>query len=187
MKYLIVGLGNIGAEYAHTRHNIGFDVVDTLANEKGEKFIVERLAAVARIKHKGRTFILIKPSTYMNLSGKAVKYWLQAEKINLENLLVVTDDIALDPGTLRMRPKGSHGGHNGLTDIIESLGTSEFARLRFGIGNDYPRGRQADFVLSPWKASEKAMLSEKIDQAAEMVLSFGMAGVATTMNLYNNK
>jgi len=187
MKYLIVGLGNIGAEYAHTRHNIGFDVVDTLANEKEEKFIVERLAAVARIKHKGRTFILIKPSTYMNLSGKAVKYWLQAEKINLENLLVVTDDIALDPGTLRMRPKGSHGGHNGLEDIIESLGTSEFARLRFGIGNDYPRGRQADFVLSPWKASEKDMLSVKIDQAVEMVISFGMAGVATTMNLYNNK
>jgi len=187
MKYLIVGLGNIGAEYAHTRHNIGFDVMDTLANEKEEKYSVERLAAVARIKHKGRTFILIKPSTYMNLSGKAVKYWLQAEKINLKNLLVVTDDIALDAGTLRMRPKGSHGGHNGLEDIIESLGTSEFARLRFGIGSDYPRGRQADFVLSPWKAGEKAMLNEKKDQAVEMVLSFGLAGVATTMNLYNNK
>jgi PTH1 family peptidyl-tRNA hydrolase len=187
MKYLIVGLGNIGAEYAHTRHNIGFDVVDALANEKDEKFNVERLAAIARIKHKGRIFILIKPSTYMNLSGKAVKYWLQAEKINIENLLVVTDDIALDPGTLRMRLKGSHGGHNGLEDIIESLGTSEFARLRFGIGSDYSRGRQADFVLSPWKTEEKKMLVERIAQAAEMVLSFGMEGVANTMNKYNNK
>lgn len=187
MKYLIVGLGNIGAEYAHTRHNIGFDVLDSLANEKEEKFNVERLAAVARIKHKGRTFILVKPSTYMNLSGKAVKYWLQAEKVNPENLLIVTDDIALDPGTLRMRPKGSHGGHNGLENIIESLGTSDFARLRFGIGNDYARGHQIDFVLSQWKASEKAMLKEKIDQAVEMILSFGMSGISTTMNLYNNK
>jgi len=187
MKYLIVGLGNLGAEYAHTRHNIGFDVVDTLANEKEEKFNVEHLAAVTRIKHKGRIFVLIKPSTYMNLSGKAVKYWMQSEKINLENLLVVTDDIALEPGALRMRIKGSHGGHNGLENIIESLGTANFARLRFGIGNDYSRGRQADFVLSPWKASEKGMVSERIDLAVEMILSFGLAGVATTMNQYNNK
>lgn len=187
MKYLIVGLGNIGAEYTHTRHNIGFDIVDTLANEKEEKFNVERLAAVARIKHKGRTFVLIKPSTYMNLSGKAVKYWMQSEKINLENLLVVTDDIALEPGTLRMRIKGSHGGHNGLENIIESLETNNFARLRFGIGNDYSRGRQADFVLSLWKASEKGLVSERIDLAAEMILSFGTAGVAVTMNQYNNK
>ncbi len=187
MKYLIVGLGNIGVEYAHTRHNIGFDVVDALANEKEEKFNVERLAAVARIKHKGRSFILIKPSTYMNLSGKAVKYWMQAENINIENLLVVTDDIALDSGILRMRIKGSHGGHNGLENIIESLGTSDFARLRFGIGNNYSRGRQADFVLSHWKTDEKKMLGERIDQAVEMVLSFGIAGVAFTMNQYNNK
>lgn len=187
MKYLIVGLGNIGAEYAHTRHNIGFDVVDKLADEKAEKFTVDRLAAVAQIKYRGRTLILIKPTTYMNLSGKAVKYWMQAEKISFENVLIVTDDIALDPGTLRMRPKGSHGGHNGLENIIETLGTADFARLRFGIGNDYPKGRQADFVLSPWKASEKAMLEERINQAAEMVKSFATVGVASTMNQYNNK
>lgn len=187
MKYLIVGLGNIGAEYTHTRHNIGFDIVDTLANEKEEKFNVERLAAVARFRYKGRTFILIKPSTYMNLSGKAVKYWMQSEKINIENLLVVTDDIALDPGALRMRIKGSHGGHNGLENIIESLETNNFARLRFGIGNDYSRGRQVDFVLSQWKASEKALIAERIDMAVEMILSFGTAGVSTTMNQYNNK
>ena len=187
MKYLIIGLGNIGAEYENTRHNIGFDILDAIAKGKEEKFIVGRLAAVARIKHKGKIFILIKPTTYMNLSGKAVKYWMQTEKINIENLLVVTDDIALDPGTLRVRPKGSHGGHNGLENIIESLGTSNFARLRFGIGNDYPRGRQADYVLSQWKASEKAMLNEKIAQAAEIVLSFGISGVSSTMILFNNK
>ncbi len=187
MKYLIVGLGNIGVEYAHTRHNIGFDVVDSFANEKEEKFEVDRLAAVAYVKFKGRTFVLIKPSTYMNLSGKAVKYWMQAEKIPLENVLVVTDDIALDPGALRMRMKGSHGGHNGLENIIESLGTSNFARLRFGIGNDYSRGRQADFVLSSWKKEEEKMLGERIDQAVEMIKSFGTAGVTATMNLYNNK
>jgi PTH1 family peptidyl-tRNA hydrolase len=187
MKYLIVGLGNIGAEYAHTRHNIGFDVVDALAKEKEESFTVERLAAVARIKYKGRTFILIKPSTYMNLSGKAVKYWMQTEKIMPENLLVITDDIALDPGTLRMRSKGGHGGHNGLENIIESLGHPNFSRLRFGIGNDYRRGRQADFVLSPWKTEEEKMLGERIDLAIEMTLSFGTAGVVTTMNHFNNK
>lgn len=187
MKYLIVGLGNIGAEYKHTRHNIGFDVVDALANEKEAEFDIERLAAVTRIKHKGRIFVLIKPSTYMNLSGKAVKYWLQAEKINPENLLVVTDDIALEPGTLRMRIKGGHGGHNGLENIIESLDTQNFARLRFGIGSDYRRGRQADFVLSPWKTEEKSMLIERVNQAIEMIKSFGLVGVMATMNQYNNK
>lgn len=187
MKYLIVGLGNIGAEYAHTRHNIGFDIVDAFANEKEEKFEVDRLAAVARIKYKGRTFVLIKPSTYMNLSGKAVKYWMQAEKIAIENLLVITDDIALDPGFLRMRIKGSHGGHNGLENIIESLGTVNFTRLRFGIGNDFSRGRQVDFVLSQWDTEEQKMLSERIAQAVEMIISFGTAGVSTTMNLFNNK
>lgn len=187
MKYLIVGLGNIGAEYKHTRHNIGFDIVDALAKEKEEEFEVERLAAITRIKHKGRTFVLIKPSTYMNLSGKAVKYWLQSEKILPENLLVITDDIALDPGALRMRSKGGHGGHNGLENIIEHLGTPNFARLRFGIGNNYRRGRQADFVLSQWNTEEKNMLAERIDLAIKMVLSFGTAGVATTMNQFNNK
>ncbi len=187
MKYLIVGLGNIGAEYKHTRHNIGFDVIDALASEKDEEFDIDRLAAVSRFKHKGRTFVLIKPSTYMNLSGKAVKYWLQSEKINPENLLVITDDIALDPGALRMKSKGGHGGHNGLENIIESLGTPNFARLRFGIGNDYRRGRQADFVLSQWKTEEKKMLDERIEQAVQMILSFGLSGVSTTMNQFNNK
>lgn len=187
MKYLIVGLGNIGAEYEHTRHNIGFDIVDSLASEKEVRFTVERLAAVARIKHKGKIFVLIKPGTYMNLSGKAVKYWIEAEKIPIENVLVVADDIALEPGTLRMRARGSAGGHNGLESIIDSLATSDFARLRFGIGNDYARGRQADFVLSPWKASELQMLTDRIAQAVEMVKSFGTLGLAATMNLYNNK
>jgi PTH1 family peptidyl-tRNA hydrolase len=187
MKYLIVGLGNMGADYDHTRHNIGFDVVDSLASEKEVRFVVERLAAVARIKHKGKFFILVKPSTYMNLSGKAVKYWMEAEKIPIENVLIVTDDIALEPGTLRMRQRGSAGGHNGLESIIENIGTLEFARLRFGIGNDYPRGRQADFVLSKWKASEREILTDRIAQAVEMVKSFGAIGLAATMNLYNNK
>lgn len=187
MKYLIVGLGNIGAEYAHTRHNIGFDVVDALANEKEERFSVDRLASVAYVKHKSRTFVLIKPSTYMNLSGKAVKHWLQIEKIPMENLLIVTDDIALEPGSLRMRTKGSHGGHNGLENIIESLGTADFARLRFGIGNDYRRGRQADFVLSPWKTEETKMLSERIEMAVDMIKSFGTIGPSLTMNQFNNK
>jgi PTH1 family peptidyl-tRNA hydrolase len=187
MKYLIVGLGNIGAEYEHTRHNIGFDVLDALAIDKETKFEVDRLAAITKIKHKGRTFILVKPTTYMNLSGKAVKYWLQTEKIEIENLLVITDDIALDAGHLRMRSSGSHGGHNGLESIIESLNSSNFARLRFGIGSDFPRGRQADYVLSRWKSSEKEIVDLKIKQAVEMVLSFGTSGVSTTMNLFNNK
>jgi len=187
MKYLIVGLGNIGSEYEHTRHNIGFDVLDQLISESEEQFKVDRLAAVCRIKHKGRTLILVKPTTYMNLSGKAVKYWMQAEKIALENVLVITDDIALNPGSLRMRGKGSPGGHNGLDNIIEHLGTSNFARLRFGIGNDFQRGRQADFVLSPWKTSEKGLIDERIDVAVEMVKSFCAIGIDRTMNLFNNK
>ena len=187
MKYLIVGLGNIGAEYEHTRHNIGFDIVDQLAKEFDEKFTTERLARIAKIKHKGRNFVLIQPTTYMNLSGRAVKYWMDTEKIPIENILVVTDDLALDVGTLRMRRKGSPGSHNGLENIIQVLGRNDYARLRFGIGNDFSRGRQADFVLSHWKASEEPIISEKISLAAEMALSFGTIGIDRTMNFYNNK
>ena len=147
MKYLIVGLGNIGAEYAGTRHNIGFKVLDALAEASNAVFTTARYGDVAELKHKGRTLILLKPSTYMNLSGKAVRYWMEAEKIAPENLLVVSDDIALPFGTLRMRPRGSAGGHNGLKNIAELLGTEDYARMRFGVGGDFPRGHQVDYVL----------------------------------------
>ena len=147
MKYLIVGLGNIGAEYAGTRHNIGFKVLDALAEASNAVFTTARYGDVAELKHKGRTLILLKPSTYMNLSGKAVRYWMEAEKIAPENLLVVSDDIALPFGTLRMRPRGSAGGHNGLKNIAELLGTEDYARMRFGVGGDFPKGHQVDYVL----------------------------------------
>ena len=187
MKYLIIGLGNIGSEYDHTRHNIGFDVVNQMAKDFNEKFTTERLASTCKIKHKGRIFVLVKPTTYMNLSGRAVKYWMDTEKVSVDKILVITDDLALDVGTLRMRKKGSPGSHNGLENTIEVLGRSDFARLRIGIGNDYPRGRQADFVLSPWKASEKAAIEEKIGMAADMALAFGTIGVDRAMNQFNNK
>ena len=187
MKYLIIGLGNIGSEYDHTRHNIGFDVVDRLAKDFNEKFTTERLASICKIKHKGRTFVLIKPTTYMNLSGRAVKYWMDTEKIQMDKVLVITDDLALELGTLRMRKKGSPGSHNGLENIIQVLGRSDFARLRIGIGNDFARGRQADYVLSTWKASEEALIEEKIALAADMVLAFGTIGVDRAMNQFNNK
>jgi PTH1 family peptidyl-tRNA hydrolase len=187
MKYLIAGLGNIGSEYENTRHNIGFDVLDVLAKEFNVKFETERLAGVCKFRHKSRTFVLIKPTTYMNLSGRAVKYWMDTEKISIDKLLVVTDDLALDLGALRMRPKGSHGTHNGLENIIQVLGQNNFARLRFGIGNQFSRGRQVDFVLGKWKASEMPIIDEKIPQAIEMIKSFGTIGVQRTMNLFNNK
>lgn len=187
MKYLIAGLGNIGAEYNNTRHNIGFDVLNQIAKEFGEKFETERLASVCKFKTKGRTFVLIKPTTYMNLSGRAVKYWMDTEKIPIEKVLVVTDDLALDLGSLRMRKKGSPGSHNGLENIIHVLGRNDFARLRFGIGNDYSRGRQADFVLSPWKASEQPLIDEKISIAADMVIAYGTIGIDRTMNQFNKK
>jgi len=187
MKYLIAGLGNIGTEYEHTRHNIGFDIVDYLAKEFDVKFETERLAGVCRFRHKSRTFILIKPTTYMNLSGRAVKYWMDSEKISIDKLLVVTDDLALDLGALRLKPKGSPGTHNGLENIIQVLGQNNFARLRFGIGNHFARGKQVDFVLGTWKASEMPIIEEKIPQAVEMIKSFGTIGIQRTMNLYNNK
>lgn len=187
MKFLIVGLGNIGAEYKHTRHNIGFDIVDYLAENKSEVFIKERLADVCTIKSKGKQFILVKPSTYMNLSGKAVNYWLQKEKIDKKNLFVITDDIALQLGTIRIRAKGSDGGHNGLKNIIEILGTEEFIRLRFGVGNGFEKGEQVDFVLGKWNDEQKVLLLATIKKAVDAVLSFGHIGVERTMNIFNTK
>ncbi len=187
MKYLITGLGNIGAEYAHTRHNIGFDILDAMAAEKDLTFEDKRYGAVAVYKFKGRSFILLKPNTYVNLSGRAVNYWLQKEKISLTNLLVVVDDLALPFGTLRLKPKGGDAGHNGLKSIQGTLGTNNYARLRFGIGNNFNRGQQVDYVLGRWDPEEKIILPEKIDLAIQMIKSFGTVGTARTMNQFNNK
>jgi len=187
VKYLIAGLGNIGLEYSNTRHNIGFMVLDALASASNAVFTSQRYGATAEIKHKGRTFILLKPSTYMNLSGRAVSYWLKKEKIPVENMLVVTDDVALPLGALRIRKKGSDGGHNGLKSIIEVIATQDFNRLRFGIGNDFPKGYQVDFVLGEWSSEEKKVLPERIDMAGSIILSFGTIGVDRTMNQFNNK
>ncbi len=187
MKYLIACLGNIGAEYANTRHNIGFVVADALAGDLKNKFETERLASVSRLKYKGRTLVVIKPTTYMNLSGKAVKYWLTKEKIPLDKLLVVLDDIALPLGTLRMKKQGGDAGHNGLTDIIEKLGTNVFSRLRVGIGNDFPKGFQVDYVLGQWSRSETDLLIPRVEKAVEIIKSFVTLGTDRTMNLYNNK
>ncbi len=187
MKYLIVGLGNPGAEYTHTRHNIGFDIADFLSTEAGSFFSEDRHAEVCRIKVRGRTAVLIKPTTYMNLSGKAVNYWLQKESIPVERLLVVTDDIALPEGAIRLRSKGSDGGHNGLADICELLGHNNFARLRFGVGSDFPKGRQADYVLGKWPSDQLELISEKIKIAAEAVKTFITMGLNDAMNKYNKK
>ena len=172
MKYLIVGLGNPGLKYAQTRHNIGFDIVDRLAKEVGSIFETERHADRAELKFKGRKLILIKPNTFMNLSGKAIQYWLQKEKIPITNLLVISDDLALPFGTLRLKGKGSAGGHNGLKDTEEVLKTSAYSRLRFGIGDDYPRGKQADFVLGSWSKKEETVLDERIEQSTKFIHSF---------------
>ena len=187
MKYLIAGLGNIGSEYINTRHNIGFDIADTLAEGLKGETNVEKLAVVSRVKYRGRTLVVIKPTTYMNLSGKAIKYWLEKEKIPIERLLVVLDDIAIPTGTLRMKAKGGDAGHNGLTDIIEKLGTNEFARLRVGIGNDFSRGRQADYVLGQWTRSEEKLMIPRVEIASEMIESFVIVGIGPTMTRYNNK
>lgn len=185
MKYLIAGLGNIGDEYANTRHNIGFSVVDGLAGDA--KFTQDRHAFVAEIKFKGRTLVLIKPTTYMNLSGKAVQFWLQTEKIPLENLLVVTDDIALPFGTIRIKAKGSDGGHNGLKHIQEILGTAEYARLRFGVGSEFSKGRQSDYVLGKWNEEERKTLPERVQKCTEAVKAFTTIGIQLTMTNYNGK
>ena len=187
MKYLIAGLGNIGAEYEHTRHNIGFKVVEALAVSNDVKFNTERKASIAELRFRGRAVFLIKPTTYMNLSGEAINYWMQQEKIKLENILVITDDLALPFGSLRLRSKGSSAGHNGLTNIIECLNTEAFARLRFGIGNNFGKGHQVNYVLSEWNTQEQKLLTERIDMAVEIVKSFVAVGVELTMNQFNNK
>lgn len=185
MKYLIVGLGNVGEEYEGTRHNSGFMVVDALAKAEEAKWQLERHAYRCEVRCKGRTLVLIKPTTYMNLSGKAVKYWMQAEKVALENVLVVVDDIALPIGTLRMKKQGSAGGHNGLGNIEECLGTNAYCRLRVGVGNSFSRGRQIDYVLGAFTAEELATMEPKIERATEIVKSFATQGADRTMNFYN--
>ncbi|MFK7935261.1 MAG: aminoacyl-tRNA hydrolase [Saprospiraceae bacterium] len=187
MKYLIVGLGNMGADYDNTRHNVGFDVVDFLAKDNSVEWKNDNLGDVTRFKHKGRTFVLLKPSTFMNRSGKAVRYWLQKEKIEKPNLLVVMDDLNLDFGKQRLRGKGSPGGHNGLKDIDQMTGGNNYARLRFGIGSDFSKGRQVDFVLGEWSAEEQEKLPELIKYAADTVKSFGAIGLSFTMNQFNKK
>lgn len=184
-KYLIAGLGNIGEEYAETRHNIGFKILDALAGASSISFSTERYADVARMKLKNKELILIKPSTYMNRSGKAVSYWLQHEKIPHQNLLVVVDELALPFGTIRIKTKGSDGGHNGLKHIQDTLGTNSYPRLRFGIGNDYPRGQQVNYVLSPWNDKELSALPPRIEKATEAIKSFVLAGPGITMTKYN--
>lgn len=185
MKFLIVGLGNIGVEYDATRHNIGFDVADSFVIKHGGNFSLDRHAFVAECKWKGKQFVLIKPTTYMNLSGKAVKYWMEKEKIAIENVLVIVDELALPLGTLRMRGSGSAAGHNGLKNIELLLQTAAYPRLRFGIGNDFPKGKQADFVLSRWKPSELPIVKEKILTSVDMIESFAAQGIANTMNQFN--
>lgn len=187
VKYLITGLGNIGDEYAHTRHNIGFDVLDALAGASNISFNDRRYGFVAELKHKGRLYLLLKPSTYVNLSGNAVRYWMQKEKIPLENLLVVCDDLALPFGTVRMRAKGGAAGHNGLTHIETILGTQTYARLRLGIGNNFSQGQQVNFVLGEFADEEKEKLGELLKHAGKMILEFGLSGVERTMNTYNKK
>jgi len=185
MKYLIAGLGNIGAEYDATRHNIGFDVADAFVIRHGGSFSLDRHAFVAECRWKGKTFIVIKPTTYMNLSGKAVKYWMDKENIPLENVLVIMDDLALPIDALRLRPGGSDAGHNGLKSIQTVLQTDKYPRLRFGIGNSFPKGRQVDFVLGRWTPSELPVVKEKILKSVEIIESFAAQGIARTMSQYN--
>lgn len=187
MKFLIVGLGNVGNEYAHTRHNIGFDVVNAFVSRHGGSFRTDRLAYVAEVKWKGKIFICICPTTFMNLSGKAVKYWMDKEKIAPENVLVIVDEVALPLNKLRLKPRGSDGGHNGLKSIQESLNTTEYPRLRFGIGNNYPKGMQSEYVLGKWQKAEEPLVKLKIDKAVEAIEAFATSGITMAMNQVNNK
>ena len=187
MAYLIAGLGNIGAEYANTRHNIGFIVLDAFAKASNIVFESRRYGSVAKYRYRGKDFLFLKPSTYMNLSGRAVSYWLRRENIPIENLLVISDDVALPLGSMRMRKQGSDGGHNGLYDIITNLGTNNFARLRIGIGDDFPRGHQVDYVIGEWSEQEKKELPFICDKAADAMISFAMSGIDRTMNIFNTK
>jgi PTH1 family peptidyl-tRNA hydrolase len=185
MKFLIAGLGNAGAEYAHTRHNIGFDVAGAFVQKHGGQFRTDRLAYVAEVRWKGRVFICICPTTFMNLSGKAVKYWLEREKVDVQNLLVIVDDLALPLSKLRLRPGGSDAGHNGLKSIQETLGTTEYPKLRFGIGNAYPKGRQVDFVLGKWQPDEEPLVKAKMEKAVEAIEKFATTGINNTMTEIN--
>lgn len=186
-KFLIVGLGNIGEKYANTRHNIGFKVLDHLAEKESLTFETQKLGDLATYKFKGRTFILLKPSTYMNLSGKAVLYWLTKEKIGLENLLIITDDLNLPFGSIRLKTKGSDGGHNGLKDLQDKLNTTNYNRFRFGISNEFNKGSQVDYVLGEWDDQENKDLPERLDKSIELIKSFGTAGINNTMNAFNGK
>jgi PTH1 family peptidyl-tRNA hydrolase len=187
MKYLIAGLGNIGREYEHTRHNAGFMILDALTKASNIVFTDQRYGAIAEMKLKNRHLTLLKPSTFMNLSGNSIRYWLQQKNIPIENLLVVLDDLALPFGALRLKPKGSDAGHNGLKHIQETLGTQQYSRLRFGIDNQFPQGRQIDYVLSDFTDEERQQLPERMELAAEIIRSFCLAGIQNTMNLFNNK
>jgi PTH1 family peptidyl-tRNA hydrolase len=184
-KYLIVGLGNIGEKYQNTRHNIGFKILDFLAKKENLLFETQKLGDIATYKFKGRQFILLKPSTYMNLSGKSVLYWLTKEKIPLENLLIITDDINLPFGTIRLKTKGSDGGHNGLKDIQDKLQTINYNRFRFGISDEFSKGRQVDYVLSEWTDDESKLMPERLEKSVELIKSFGTAGISNTMNTFN--
>lgn len=187
MKYLIAGLGNIGPEYDNTRHNIGFKVLDAFAEASGTFFSTDRLALIAKTKFRGRQVVMIKPTTFMNLSGKAVNYWLNAEKIPQENLLVLVDDIALPFGTIRIRQNGSEGGHNGLKSISECLGNNNYARLRFGIGNDYPKGAQADYVLGRWSDEQNSAFEDRLKITTQAIEDFIAVGIQHAMNTFNGK
>ena len=186
-KYLIAGLGNVGAEYEGTRHNAGFMVVDTLAKEADAKWSLERHAYRTEVRHKGRVLVLIKPTTYMNLSGKAVRHWLQAEKVELASLMVVVDDLALDPGVIRIKKQGAAGGHNGLADIEACLGTQNYNRLRVGVGQEFGRGQQVDYVLGRFTDEQAAALEPALKTACDAVRCFVTQGIDRTMNLYNKK
>ncbi|WP_152971438.1 aminoacyl-tRNA hydrolase [Lacinutrix algicola] len=186
-KFLIVGLGNIGGEYANTRHNIGFKILDYFAKKEELTFETQKLGDIATYKIKGRTFIFLKPNTYMNLSGKAILYWLTKEKIPLENLLVITDDLNLPFGSIRVKMKGSDGGHNGLKDTQEKLNTTKYNRFRFGISDAFSKGRQVDYVLGEWTDDENSQLEERLDKSIELIKSFGLAGINNTMNSFNGK
>lgn len=186
-KFLIVGLGNIGATYQQTRHNIGFNVLDHYAHHKEFTFEDNRYASTAKFRLKGRPITFIKPSTLMNNSGKAVRYWMNKEKLNIDQVLIITDDLNIPFGTLRMKPKGSDGGHNGLKSIQEHLGTNQFPRLRFGIGAEYPTGQQINYVLSEWSEDEKDQLAERIEKCCAIIDAFVLQGLATTMNQFNGK
>ena len=187
MKYLIAGLGNIGPEYKNTRHNIGFQILDALSRASNISFNDKRYGFVAEYKFKARTFILLKPTTYMNLSGRAIAYWLQKESIELSNLLVLVDDLALPFGTIRVRAKGGAGGHNGLENINQALGRNDYARLRFGIGDNFHKGFQVEYVLGEWSKEEEKELPAKIDTCIEIIQSFGVIGTGRTMNFFNKK